>query len=139
MLPNASKEKSMSDELRKYIRLQAKDDTFAALFLPDNDQCLMLGKIIDISEGGLGICHIDIENRPPDSLLVSIYGLDDAGIIDKIPCKIVYDMEIPDNPGAVLSPRRCGIRFEPLSEEQEDRVKEFMKSIGTGTIEFLKQ
>lgn len=129
----------MPDELRKYIRFQAKDGTFAAFFLPEKgDECFMLGMIIDISEGGLGVCHIDIEGRQPSSMLVSVYGLEGAGTITKIPCRIVYDVEIPDEARAVLSGRRCGIQFEGLSEEQVDELKEFLKKVGIGAIDILE-
>ena len=50
----------MVDELRKSLRFEAKEGSFAAFFPPDENNCLMLGRIMDISEGGLGICYLNI-------------------------------------------------------------------------------
>jgi len=127
----------MPDELRKYIRSRVRKGAIAAFFQPDENDFFMLGEIVDISEGGLGICYIDIEERYTDSLQVSIYGLDGEAFLSRIPCRIVFDKEVPDDPLAILSVRRCGIQFEGISEDNLDKLKQFIADIGgIGATEF---
>ena len=127
----------MSDESRRHLRFQIKKGAFAAFFPADKNECVMLGEIVDISEGGFGICYIDIEKRYPELLQTSIYGLENAGFVDKMPCKIVYKMVVPANARGVLNVRRCGIQFKELSKHHIEQLKQFIQNIGTGTSEVL--
>jgi hypothetical protein len=119
----------MREELRKHTRSQARKGAFATFYKPDETESLMLGEIVDISEGGLGICYIDVEERYNESLEVSIYGLEKEGFLDRMPCRIIYDMHVPEDSLAVLSVRRCGIKFESLPRERLDELGQFIRNI----------
>lgn len=128
----------MHDELRKHVRSRVRKGALAAFFLPGQPEALMLGEIVDISEGGLGICYIDIEDRYAGALEVSIHGLDNSVFLSRLPCRIVFDMETPEDPLAILNVRRCGIQFEGISSDQLSSLKEFILDLGgIDSTEFL--
>ena len=116
----------MPDEVRMHNRSSVRKGAVAAFFQPDESESFMLGEIVDISEGGLGICYVDVEDRYNESLQVSVYGLDDKAFLERIPCKIVYDLEMPVDPTAILSTRRCGINFEGISKDLLEQLKRFL-------------
>jgi len=120
----------MPGDLRKHTRSRAKKGAFAVFFRPNESHHLILGEIVDISEAGLGVCRIDVEERYTEPLEVSVYGLENEGFLDRMPCRIVYDMQVSDDPLEILGVRRCGIQFLDTSEELLDRLKQFIRKVG---------
>ena len=120
----------MPDEARKQIRSRVRKGALVAFFQPGKNEFFMLGEIVDISEGGLGICYIDVEERYHEALEVSVYGLDNAVLLNRIPCRMMYDVEVPNGPLEALSLRRCGIQFEGISKDHLDQLRQFIVDIG---------
>lgn len=114
---------------RKHIRFLPQEHTIVVLHIGMNK----MGECRDISLGGLSFEHIyegglDGEHAEKKlTLLINGYDL------TKIPCRIVYDipLPIPSEYGSLtirLIPRRCGIEFISLTDQQMDHLTSFLKT-----------
>lgn len=112
-------------EKRKYKRYFGKEGAFAAFLRPG--ELINLGKIIDISMGGL--CVRYLATKPVDTAPtgIKIFGSNGRFIhVDRVECKIIYDIEIPEGSWDQLSTRRCGVQFENLSIRHKSMLQEFI-------------
>lgn len=87
-----------------------------------------VGKIQDISEGGLAFEYIVGEGFPGMAHSVDIFMADDAFHLRELPCRIVYeiDVDVPrmtDSLAAMLTKRRCGIRFADIPEDHRQAIR----------------
>lgn len=121
----------MDHELRKQKRYHTHQGIIAAFFRPDQSESFMLGEIVDISDGGMGLCYVDIEEQYGESLQVSIYGLDDTILVDRIPCKMVHDAVLPEDSNiySVLGVKRCGVQLMGVTKEQMEQLRRFISEI----------
>lgn len=115
-------------ERRRHPRIAIEDHVFIAI----SNGHHRIGRVRDISLGGLAFEHIYegdlnwIEKRKDVLLWVNDRRL------SRVPCTIVYDTPLPIGPeyGMLtiqLTTRRCGVRFEPLTEEQAEQLISFLK------------
>lgn len=115
-------------ERRKFPRTYVEDNVFIALSNGFN----RIGRVKDISLGGLSFEHIYEE------IIEAIHSRKDILLwindlrLPKIPCKIIYDIPLQIQPeyGLLtiqLITRRCGVQFEPLTEDQADQLISFLK------------
>ncbi len=121
-------EEKVLTERRKYPRISVRENVFIAL--PNGFH--RIGRVKDISLGGLSFEHIyeeisDFIHTKKDILL----WLDDLHL-PKIPCRIIYDTPLTIQPeyGLLtiqLITRRCGVQFEPLTEEQAEHLISFLR------------
>jgi len=118
----------MEAERRKFRRLLAQDLTFAVL----RPHFTNLGKVKDISEGGLAFEYILNETQNPASTEIDIFVSGNRFYLPRIPCKIIYDMEIVEEYESVER-RRCGLQFGALTKEQAAKLDFFLKNHTTGT------
>ncbi len=104
---------------RKYSRVIIEENGIVALHNGVN----RIGKVKDISQGGLSFEHIYeedfMENKSWRSLTLLIHDVN----LSKIPCRIIYNHPIQtpseyDQLAIRLTTRRCGIEFESLTDEQ---------------------
>jgi hypothetical protein len=99
----------MSVELRKLKRFEGGEEAFVAFIRPDEP--IIVGKIIDISSGGLGVRYLAAEKFGEGPSLVEVFGPSSIRV-DRIKSTVIYDREIPEESMSSLSVRRCGIKFE---------------------------
>lgn len=121
-------EKTVEAEQRKFTRLLPQDLTFAVL-RPD---FTMLGKVKDISEGGLAFQYISHERRNRGSSEIDILVPGDSFYLPRVPSKIIYDIEIVEEYQSVER-RRCGLQFGALTKEQAAKLDFFLENYTTGT------
>ncbi|MEW6375091.1 MAG: PilZ domain-containing protein [Thermodesulfobacteriota bacterium] len=125
----------MEIEKRKNIRFLVQDNVILALQNGFN----RVGKVKDISMGGLSFEHIYdedlnwVDSRKNISLWVNEFNL------SKIPCRIVYDipLQIPpeyDSLTIHLPTRRCGLQFEALTEHQIAQLDFFLTTYTKGRV-----
>ncbi len=121
----------MKSERRKYERFLAPENALVALY----GQSIRVGKLVDISQGGLSFEHIyeDISITNGKRKEISFW-VDDFRV-SKIPCQIVYNIVVPTPPEYAsltirLITHRCGIKFESLTEEQRELLEQFIKRFG---------
>ncbi|MGV8075260.1 MAG: PilZ domain-containing protein [Syntrophobacteraceae bacterium] len=106
---------------RKHPRYQVKDGTLAVLSRR-GDIFMRLGEIIDISEEGVGLRHMEVEKQLDSSLDLKVVGYEAKGLrIENFPGRLVY--EVPESSKGL----RCGIRFDGLSGEQLGLWRHFIR------------
>ena len=114
---------------RKHPRFSVEENVIVAL----QNGLNRIGKVKDISLGGLSIEHIYeedlIEGDTRKSLILWINDVN----LPKIPCKIVYNrpLQIPSEYDSLtirLITKRCGIEFESLTDQQITQLELFLKT-----------
>lgn len=118
------------DERRSHERVRMEDEVIAAL----REGFTRIGRLKDIGAGGLSFEHV-YEEPIPESLKGKVSILANGFRISDIPCQVVYDIPVPVSEEYSsliirLQTRRCGVRFEGLSEEQRRRLEEFLRTQG---------
>ena len=109
-------------ERRKFTRFRAQDDAFAAL----QGKFSKVGKIYDISLNGLAFRYL--AEKIPDErfthvdIFLSTNGFHLAGV----PCTIVYDVKESTFGLNEVSPYRCGLKFDRVNEEQQNKLEFFI-------------
>ncbi len=119
----------MRTEKRKYLRLPVRDDVIIAIQNGIN----RIGKVKDISQGGLSFEHVYDEDSNWVGLIKNILIWADDFNMAKIPCRIVYDIQIPLSPEYGLLTvqfitRRCGVEFVSLTDHQVSQLDFFLKT-----------
>ncbi len=117
----------METERRKFTRFLAQDTAFAVL----RPHFTKLGKIKDISEGGLAFEYIAYEGQKEDSSGIDIFLSGNGFYLGRIPCKIRYDIKISERYQTStdhMEMRRCGLQFGELTEEQAAQLEFFLKN-----------
>jgi len=116
----------MPEDLRAHKRYVLKKNAFAAL----GRGITMVGRINDISKGGLSFEHIsNLDLQEPHAEIVDIFLPGNEFYLADIPCTKVYD--IPVHTGSVFAPslvtKRCGIKFNSLTDSQLEQLEHFLK------------
>ncbi len=120
---------TVETERRKFRRLLPQELTFAALRPHFN----RLGKVKDISKGGLAFEYILSETQYVDSSEIDVFVSSDRFYLRRIPSKIVYDIKMVEEYQS-LERRWCGVQFGDLTEEQADKLDSFLQNHTTGTV-----
>ena len=119
----------MRDEHRNHPRFRVKRQAFAGLISPKSDIIFQLGQIVDISNGGVSLYYIPSEKHGNGVTHISIFGRMDEFIrIEKISCKVVYDIKIPTKGWMNLPEIRCGIEFLSRSSREEKQIEGFIRT-----------
>jgi len=115
-------------ENRKHTRLTARDDSFVDF----RGAGVRIGKIFDISPGGLAFSYLG-EKAPVDKLkLVDIYMAKKGFRLSDVPCAIVYDTIDLSNGSKGDTWYRCGLQFGEMKDEQKNKVNYFLSNFTTG-------
>jgi hypothetical protein len=119
----------MQVELRNHPRFMVKKQPFAGLIGPESKDIFQLGQIVNIGKGGVCLQYITTERCEDSVSHISIFGRADKFFnIEKIPCKMVYDISIPTKGWINLPEKRCGIAFLSQSSSQKKQIETFIKS-----------
>jgi len=119
----------MEAEQRNNVRFLAQDDVVVAL----RNTYTKIGKVKDISKGGLSFEHTYAENSTLGPLQKGILLWTNGFWMPKVSCRVVYDIPLPtpteyESLTIRLTTRRCGIQFEALSEDQMAQLDFFLKT-----------
>lgn len=119
----------MRTEQRKNIRSLVEDKIIVAL----RNGSTKIGKVKDISIGGLSFEHIYDEDLNLEPLKREVFLWANAFSLSKIACRVVYDIPMGTPPEYESLPihfitRRCGVQFETLSEDQRTQLDFFLKT-----------
>ena len=116
----------MMTERRQSKRIKIKDDAFVTR----NTAKDKLGRIIDISSGGLAYHYISSTGLPEVFEKIGIWAVLDDVHLNDIHIQTVSDKEVEyDNPFHQIMLRRCGIQFEAMTDKQKDQLKSMIQSI----------
>ena len=124
----------MLTEQRNYIRFLAQDNTIVVL----RNDSTKIGKVKDISKGGLSFEHIYEKDSEWDPLGKALFLWTNGFSMSKVPCRVVYDILAPtpteyESLTIRLITRRCGVKFEALPEDQIEQLDFFLKTYTQGT------
>lgn len=96
-----------------------------------------IGKIKDISLGGLAFEYIAGESGQTDVCEVDIFFSGNLFQLYYIPCEIVYEIEVHsphvDNKySQTLKTKRCGLAFRNLGADETTKLKLFLQAYSDG-------
>ena len=116
-------------ERRKHKRFPVRGDAFVML----KPQSEILGKIIEVSRGGLSFRYVPNGRFVPFNhhrQTLHILLADHSFNFDSFPCKIISDWEISDYEFGftLLSTRRQGVQFTDLSDECVKQLEYFFRN-----------
>jgi hypothetical protein len=120
-------------EKRKFERYLAQDLAFA-VFRP---RFVKLGKITDISRGGLAFEYVTTEGEIEDSSEIDIFMSGARFHMTRVPAKTIYDSKMVSHDytfAPFVERRRCGVQFGELTEEQAMQLEDFLKAHTTGLV-----
>jgi hypothetical protein len=118
-------------EKRKYARALPQGNAFAAL----GRRYTKVGRIKDISLGGLAFEYISESETDRDSSRIDIFIVGDVFHLYNIPCEVVYDVQLPVpiekyESINISSTKRCGVKFGVLTDDDLAQIKHFLKFYG---------
>ena len=113
----------METEQRKFKRLLPQNLTFAVI----RPHFSNLGKVKDISKGGLALEYVLNETQNAGSSEIDIFLTDDSLYLRSIPSKIIYDREIDEEYQSVET-WRCGLQFGDLTPTQKSQLEYFLQN-----------
>jgi len=117
-------------EKRKFTRFRAQGDAYAAL----QGNFSKVGKIYDISLNGLAFRYLAEKMSNETFTHVDIFLTDNGFHLSGVHCSVVYDEKESISNSHVVSPYRCGLKFEHTSEEQQLKLEFFLNNHTTGKV-----
>jgi hypothetical protein len=131
----AERVNKMETDKRKDKRFLVGEEVIVAL----RNKSSRVGRVKDISMGGLSFEHIYDEDLEENSSKrdVSLW-VDNYSMAD-IPCRVVYDIPISepaeyDYLSVHFKTRRCGVQFGKLTGNQETQLDFFLKTHTKGKV-----
>jgi hypothetical protein len=125
----------MQTERRNHVRYVSQENVFAAL----GDRYTKVGKIIDISMGGLSFEYIIGQENSEVSSTVDVFLTDASFHIHNLPCTVIYDVEagasVAGNQSVDMLRRRCAVLFIKRSDEHKREVRSLIKKHTIGGAE----
>ena len=117
-----------NQDRRSVPRHQPRDSS-TVMLSPDK---IISFEFLDISKSGLAFCYngTGLKSKLKDKAIVDFFG-ENAGAID-IPVQIISDTDF-DTANVLQSPRkksdlrRCGVKFESLSNDQEVAINTYIQ------------
>ncbi len=117
-------------ERRKFTRFLTQDDAFAAI----RGDFTKVGKIKDISMNGLAFRYLAEEIPDEVSTRVDIFLTGNGFHLASVPCTIIYDVKEPTHSSIAISPYLCGLKFDQLEDDQQDKLEYFLNNHTTGVL-----
>ena len=116
-------------ERREHKRFRVPNGEFVGLG-PHFDK---VGRIIDVSRGGLSFCYVAREKQT-DGLSLDMFSTDADFFLGYVPFETVADVLIPEeDPFSLVTRRRCSLRFRDLTRTQISQLEDFIKDRTEGT------
>ena len=114
-------------EKRKTARFILKEGAFAAI----ENGSPKVGKVKDISQGGLSFEYLYDSETDSDAKLVDIWMLGAKYALRDVPCKKVYDIgsasDYENHTFVSTIMNRCGLQFGTLSTDQSAKLSSFIR------------
>lgn len=105
----------MNKEQRKRKRFSVRNGAFAAFIRPNEP--VIVGKIMDISQGGMAVRYLAPERLGEGFAAIRIFG-PDSYPTNRIECRIVYDEILAEESSDNFCVRRCGVEFSEIGPLQ---------------------
>lgn len=125
----------METDKRRFERYVA-EHLALAVFRPNFKK---LGKIRDVSRGGLSFEYMTSEGRSEgrmeDSLEIDIFVSGARFHMRRVAVRTIYDQEVVHHDytfAPLLERRRCGVQFGEMSQDQTEQLVYFLEAHTTG-------
>lgn len=125
-------------ERRKHKRFDAPSD--AVVFLRTSwPDFTIVGTIIDISTCGLAFFYTAASKQKDESCKLDIILAGPRFSLGKVPFKTISDFEISmECPVGFMAPRRRGVQFGDLTDNQKLELEDFIQSCTANKTEVWK-
>jgi hypothetical protein len=123
--PKATNGHTSIAERRRSQRFSLRDGGIA-LMTPSGPYSTIVGHILDISTGGLSFRYVSDAALGDRASEVTLASAENKSYLRGLPVRTVSDFEIAKVPFGVMSPRRYGLKFGELTEEQRSRLCHFI-------------
>ena len=111
-------------ERRKEKRYQVKKGAFAAV-RPLYEK---IGRVTNISQGGLAFRYMDTGRQEKGTRELDIFVISNAFRLDRIPVRIISDLDVPEKPSPGSLPLRlCRVEFGELNRDQAVQLDYFIR------------
>jgi hypothetical protein len=127
--------KLRKNEKRQFARSNTRPDIFAAL----GRDFSRVGRVKDVSLGGLAFEYIAVEDKENDLSCIDVFATKSGLYFPKIPCRMIYEFSREDESSygflpSELRTRRCGVAFTDLNEGELAQIKHLVESYTTNRI-----
>jgi len=120
---------SAEAERRVFERHVPRELVFTT-FRPTFDR---MGRIRDISQGGLAMEYTLLEEKPglEEKVVIDIFNSEKKYNLFNVPCRVIYDRRVNESEGFLtnVETRRCGLKFENLRPEQSAQLEMVLKEM----------
>jgi hypothetical protein len=116
------KSRKRPPDLRKYKRFRAHDNAFVDLRVSP----VKVGKIVDISRGGLAFRYLRVGTHLGETFELDMYSRNNDFRMEKVPVTTVWDRGSPDELYFSTRTRLRGVHFGKLTQEQLSELERFM-------------
>lgn len=114
---------------RKQKRFQAPEDVFVGVGPHD----IQVGRLRDMSMGGLAFCYIGNGDPLEGSHCVDLFMAEEDFYLSRFPVKAVSDVAVLGKaPSATTTIKRCCLKFKRLTHEQRACLNEFIHKYTLG-------
>ena len=110
-------------EKRRRKRFQVEHEAFAAFIRPDEP--VLVGRITDISRGGLSVRYLGFGKLGEGLTKIQIFG-PKLYPTSRMECRIVYDEALGEESCDVLSVRRCGLKFSRMTQFHSAKLQSLL-------------
>lgn len=111
-------------ERRKHKRFPAPPNTYVQL----NDQVSKLGRVLDISKGGLAFRYISVGKGLKEVFQLDLISAQVNPGLNPLPVKVVSEIEMEsETPARAVTLSRASVQFEELMDEQVDWLERFIQ------------
>lgn len=116
---------------RKYKRFQAPKDVFVGVGPHD----IQVGRLRDVSMGGLGFRYIGNGEPLRGTHYVDIFMAEGDFYLSRVPVKTISDIEVVSKPpSATTTMKRCCLKFKKLTDLQRAKLKDFIERYTLGEV-----
>jgi hypothetical protein len=109
-------------DLRKYKRLRAQDGAFVDLRISP----VKVGKIVDISRGGLAFRYLKVGESLKEAFELDMYSRLNDFRMEKVPVKTIWDRETTGELSFSTRTRLRGVQFGKLTQNQFSELERFL-------------
>jgi len=109
-------------DLRKYKRLRAQNGAFVDLRISP----IKVGKIVDISRGGLAFRYLDVGEGLKELFELDMYCRLNDFRMEKVPVKTIWDRETRGELSFSARTRLRGVQFGKLTQNQFSELERFL-------------
>jgi len=116
--------------LRRHKRFTPKRRSYVAFTRGNRNGPVQQSEIVDMSMGGAALKYVSKgeSNRPGEDVFLEIFGVSMAYVIvEKIRCRVVYDVPMGEFPTNALKLRRCGLEFQDLNQLQSYLIGHYIE------------